>query len=195
MTLSAITAHIVSHLGVTARVLPVTDAPVPTRVRSGTEWMSFQDYFVLRAGADRVDELAFEGAGQALPAPGVVEAIEQAAVVVIAPSNPPLSVWPILAVPGIRDALSRARRVVAVSPLFGGKALKGPADRVMESLGLAAGSQGVADAYEGVISDLVADVADEGESIVTEAAVHHLDTRIADLDTAARFARALLELS
>ncbi|MBT8247475.1 MAG: 2-phospho-L-lactate transferase [Acidimicrobiia bacterium] len=194
MALSAITADIASHLGVTARVLPATDDAVPTRVRSGAEWMSFQEYFVLRAGADRVDELEFEGAEQAQPAPGVLDAIRQAAVVVIAPSNPPLSVWPILAIPGIRDALSRAGRVVAVSPLFGGKALKGPADRVMASLGLAAGNQGVVDAYEGLITDLVADAADAGESIMTAATVHHLDTRIADPETAARFATTLLEL-
>jgi LPPG:FO 2-phospho-L-lactate transferase len=195
IALSVITAEIATDLGVTARIIPATDEAVPTRVRSGSAWMSFQEYFVLRAGADRVDELSFAGSGAARPAPGVIEAIERAGMVVIAPSNPPLSVWPILAIPGIRDALARAPRVIAVSPLFGGKALKGPADRVMASLGLAGGNQGVVDAYEGLISDLVVDAADAGETLETEAAVHSLDTRIADPDAATRFARALLELA
>jgi LPPG:FO 2-phospho-L-lactate transferase len=84
--------------------------------------------------------------------------------------------------------------VIAVSPLFGGKALKGPADRVMASLGLAPGNQGVADAYPGLISDLVVDAGDAGETLETEAAVHHLDTRIAEPAAAARFAQKLLEL-
>ncbi len=195
IALSSITLDIATYLGVTARILPATNQSVPTRVRSGGEWMSFQDYFVLRAGADEVHELRFKGADAAEPAPGVIEAIEQAAVVVIAPSNPPLSVWPILAIPGIRDALAGAGRVVAVSPLFGGKALKGPADRVMASLGLAPGNQGVADAYRGLISDLIVDRGDAGEPIETEATVHPLDTRIAELATATRFAQALLELA
>jgi len=192
--LSAITADIAAHLGVAARILPATDQAVPTRVRSGDEWMSFQEYFVLRTGADRVDELTFEGAETAQPAPGVIDAIDRAAVVVIAPSNPPLSVWPILAIPGVREALARSDRVIAVSPLFGGKALKGPADRVMASLGLAPGNQGVADAYPGLISDLVVDAGDAGETLKTAAAVHHLDTRIAEPAAAARFAQKLLEL-
>lgn len=193
-SLSAITSDIAAHLGVTARVLPATDHAVPTRVRSGREWLSFQEYFVLRGGVDPVDELTFEGAGAAEPAPGVIDAIDRAGVVVIAPSNPPLSVWPILAIPGIREAMARAPRVIAVSPLFGGKALKGPADRVMAGLGLAAGNQGVADAYEGLIDDIVADHGDAAESIATPATVHHLDTRIAEPAAAARFARTLLEL-
>jgi LPPG:FO 2-phospho-L-lactate transferase len=121
-------------------------------------------------------------------------AIEHAAVVVIAPSNPPLSVWPILAVPGIREAVDRADRVIAVSPLFGGKALKGPADRVMASLGLAPGNQGVADAYEGLITDLIVDTADANESLTTDAAIHAMDTRIADPDAAADFSRRMLDL-
>ena len=87
----------------------------------------------------------------------MLEAISGADLVVIAPSNPPLSIWPILAVPGVRAAVAGADRVVAVSPLFGGKALKGPADRVMASLGLPAGNAGVLAAYEGLLTDLVVD--------------------------------------
>ncbi|MGI9647172.1 MAG: 2-phospho-L-lactate transferase [Acidimicrobiia bacterium] len=192
--LSDITAELAVGHGLTARLIPATDRPVPTRVRSGDTWMSFQNYFVLRRGSDRVDELSFEGSEDAAPAPGVVKAIEQAAIVVIAPSNPPLSIWPILAVPPIRSALAAARRVIAVSPLFGGKALKGPADRVMASLGLEEGNQGVADAYRDLISDLVIDLGDATDSLATTARVHALDTRIADPAAAAQFARTLLDL-
>jgi len=192
--LSSITADITSAMGVDARVLPATDDAVPTRVRSGNTWMPFQEYFVLRGSTDHVDELRYQGAEVAEAAPGVVEAIDRAEIVVIAPSNPPLSVWPILAIPPIRAALERASRVMAVSPLFGGKALKGPADRVMASLGLPAGNQGVADAYQGLLTDLIVDSDDADELLETDAVVHALDTRIAEPAAAARFARSLLEL-
>lgn len=194
MPLSSITADITSKMDIGARVMPATDDTVPTRVRSGSTWMTFQEYFVLRGSADRIDELHYEGAEAAAAAPGVVAAIDRAEIVVIAPSNPPLSVWPILAIPDIRTALERATRVMAVSPLFGGRALKGPADRVMASLGLPPGNQGVADAYDGLLTDFIIDIGDQDDSIRTGAAVHALDTRIAEPAAAARFARALLEL-
>lgn len=192
--LSSITAALTARLQIAARVVPATDQPVATRVRSGETWFSFQEYFVLRSAADQVDELDFRNATAALPAPGVVDAIDRSEVVVIAPSNPPLSVWPILAIPRIRAAIEQAKRVVAVSPLFGGKALKGPADRVMASLGLAPGNQGVIDAYPGLLTDLIVDIADRGEPLETDATVHALDTRIAEPAAAAEFARILLDL-
>ncbi len=193
-SLTAITADIAAAFGVGAAVLPVSDDRVPTMVRSGESWMSFQEYFVLRRNQDPVDELRFEGAETAVPGPGVVEAIRAASLVLIAPSNPPLSIWPILAIPGIRPALEQATRVVAVSPLFGGRALKGPADRVMAGLGLAPGNQGVADAYAGLLTDLVVDISDADQPVDTAARVHALDTRIADPGAAARFAGELLDL-
>jgi len=193
--LSQVTAELTAGYGIATRLLPATDQLVPTRVRSGESWMAFQEYFVLRGARDEVHELSYHGADEAAAAPGVVKAIEQAACVVIAPSNPPLSIWPILAVPAIRSALAAAGRVVAVSPLFGGKALKGPAARVMADLGLAGGNQGVADAYRDLLTHLVVDISDADESLDTDAAVHALDTRIADPAAAAEFARALLELS
>lgn len=192
--LSEITAELAAGYGLTPRLLPATDRATPTRVRSGDTWMSFQDFFVLRRGQDRVDELRYEGADDADAAPGVLKAIEQAAVVVIAPSNPPLSIWPILAIPALRSALETATRIIAVSPLFGGRALKGPADRVMASLGLAAGNQGVADAYRDFITDLVVDLGDAGDTLDTSASVHAFDTRIAEPGAAARFADSLLSL-
>lgn len=193
-TLSATTADLCRAHGVAPRILPATDDRVPTRVRTGTEWLSFQDYFVARSGRPPVDELAFENTDDATPAPGVLDAIGRADVVIIGPSNPPLSVWPILAIPGIRAAVAAAPRVVAISPLFGGEALKGPAARVMASLGLAPGNQGVADAYAGLLTDLVIDVADSGDAIDSDVAIHPAPTRIADPIKAEALARTVLEL-
>ena len=195
MPLSEITHRLTSALGVRARITPVSDDPIPTRVRSGSEWMTFQEYFVLRRHADPVDEVRYEGAAESSPAPGVIDALREAATVVIAPSNPPLSIWPMLAVPGVRAALGAASRVVAVSPLFGGSALKGPAADVMCALGLSPGNQGVAEAYDGLITDLIIDEADAGEELATPARIHAHPTRVARPPAAAALAETILELS
>jgi LPPG:FO 2-phospho-L-lactate transferase len=149
----------------------------------------------MRGHRDRVRALHFAGADEARPAPGVLDALRAASVVVIAPSNPPLSIWPILAVPGIRAVLAAATRVVAVSPLFGGRALRGPADRVMADLGLAPGNEGVLEAYGGLLTDLVVDRGDAADvdRLAGDVAIHAADTRIADPDAAAAFAAWLLE--
>ena len=196
-TLSQITDGIARGLGIEARVLPATDDPVRTKVATDSgEWLDFQEYFVIRASRDNVTELRFEGAEKAAAAPGVLDAIAAADAVVIAPSNPPLSIWPVLAVPGIRSAVEAARRVMAVSPLFGGEALKGPAHRVMASLGLPAGNQGVVAAYQGLLSDLVIDAGDgaDRDSLSDQVKVHVTDTRMADLAASARLAQAVLEI-
>ena len=163
-TLSGATETIRSALHVPTRILPASDDEVRTRIKTRRgEWLAFQEYFVERGHADDVSEIVYAGADRAEPAPGVAEAIEAAGIVVIAPSNPPLSIHPILAVPGIRRALETKDRVVAISPLFGGKALKGPADRVMASMGLPPGNAGVLAAYDGLITDLVVDVTDASD--------------------------------
>jgi LPPG:FO 2-phospho-L-lactate transferase len=193
--LSEITAGLCDAFGVATRILPATDDRLRTMVRiADGSWLAFQEYFVARRHEDRVTELRFDGAETARPAPGVIEAISAAALVVIAPSNPPLSIWPVLAVPGIRDAVAAAGRVVAVSPLFGGRALKGPADRVMESLGLPPGNAGVLAAYEGLISDLVVDEGDAGDVRLqsNDIAIRVAATRIADPADGARFAEWML---
>jgi LPPG:FO 2-phospho-L-lactate transferase len=194
--LSSVTARIAAALGVEHRVVPATDDPLRTRLRAVSgRWMSFQEYFVLHAQADEVAEVVFDGAETATAAPGVVDAITHADLVVVAPSNPVLSVWPILAVGEIAQAVADAKRVVAVSPLFRGKALKGPADRVMASLGLLPGTLGVLEAYRGLLSDLVVDVGDAADVGLSEdVRIHALDTRIADRASAARLAREVLEL-
>ena len=194
VSLSSITRDLAKYLSVGPSIIPATDELVPTRIRSDDTWLSFQEYFVLRQAADRVHELEFVNAAQATPAPGVLSAIADADLVVIAPSNPPLSVWPILAIPGIRAAVEGAARVIAVSPLFGGRALKGPADRVMKDLGLAPGNQGVLEAYDGILTDLIIDEGDRSEPLSTEVTVHTLDTRISDPDRAAHFAESVLDL-
>jgi len=197
--LSTATARLATALGVACRLLPATDDLLRTRLRLASgEWLAFQDYFVLRGHRDEVAEVDFQGAAAARPGPGVVEALAAARLVVIAPSNPPLSIWPILAVPGIREAVGRAPRVVAVSPLFGGKALKGPADRVMAALGLPPGNAGVLAAYEGLLTDLVVDAGDRQDLAALgrgPVRLHAADTRLTEAAAAARFARWLLELS
>jgi LPPG:FO 2-phospho-L-lactate transferase len=193
--LSETIAGLGAALGVTVPVIPATDDRLRTEVTvAGGERLSFQEYFVVRGHRDVVTGLDFVGAAVAAPAPGVIAAVEAADIVVIAPSNPPLSVWPILAVEPIRAAVATHDHVVAVSPLFGGVALKGPADRVLGSLGLPPGNAGVVAAYGGLLSDLVVDEGDAGDAVtLTGVRVHVTDTRIAEPEAGKRFATTLLE--
>jgi LPPG:FO 2-phospho-L-lactate transferase len=195
--LAAVTDDVRKAFGLGIRLLPATEDQVRTRVQtvSGT-WLSFQEYFVLRGHRDRLGAVEYAGASEAGPAPGVLEAIEAADVVIIAPSNPILSIHPILAVPGVRDAIGGSDRVVAVSPLFGGAALKGPAAEVMADLGLPPGNRGILAAYDGLLDDLVVDLGDASDvADLTRPGlrIHTLATRMPDLDASTRFARELLE--
>jgi LPPG:FO 2-phospho-L-lactate transferase len=196
--LSAIVARTASLLGIARRVIPVTDGALRTRIETTTgEWLDFQEYFVYRRHRDEVASIEYVGAGLSTPAPGVLDAIASADLVVIAPSNPPLSVWPILAVPGVRDTLAGARRVLAISPLFAGVALKGPAHRVLTSLGLPPGNAGVLAAYRGLLTDLVIDRGDAADAthLDSEVTVHTTDTRITKRVDAARLASFIMELT
>jgi len=192
--LSVITAEIADSFDLRADVVPATNDTLRTEVRiEGDEWLSFQEYFVLRGNRDEVKELRYPGSEAAHPAPGVLEAIGAADVVVIAPSNPPLSIWPILAINEIRQAIRSHQRVVAVSPLFGGKALKGPADRVMASLGLPAGNAGVIEAYDGLIEMLVVDTQDADDAgQLGGVEIMITDTRIAKATRARELAEEIL---
>lgn len=194
--LSAITRDVTSAFDIEATVLPSTDDRLATEVRvEDGGWLSFLDYFVLRANRDVVKELRFAGASQAVPAPGVLEAIDDADLVVIGPSNPPLSLWPILAVEPIKRALADHPRVIAISPLVNSKALKGPAARVMASLGLASGNRGVVEAYEGIIDTLVIHDDDASDaSALDGVAVVTADTLIKEPAAASAFAARLLDL-
>ncbi|MCZ6631705.1 MAG: 2-phospho-L-lactate transferase [Actinobacteria bacterium] len=193
-SLSAITAEIANSFDIRADVLPATDDWLRTEVKVGRgEWISFQEYFVFRANQDEVEELRFTGSEAAHPAPGVLDAIGAADIIVIAPSNPPLSIWPILAIDEIRQAITSHQRVVAVSPLFGGKALRGPADRVMASLGLTAGNAGVMEAYAGVIDTLVVDTQDADDAKRLDGvAVIVTNTRIKEAARARELAEEIL---
>jgi LPPG:FO 2-phospho-L-lactate transferase len=195
--LSEITAELTAAIGVDVTVLPASDDRVRTRIctHDGT-WLSFQEYFVARRHADRIAVLEFAGAADASPGRGVVDALREADVIVIAPSNPVLSIWPILAIESVRAAVAAARRVVAISPLFGGNAVKGPTTSVMEDVGLPGGSLGIAQAYEGLITDLVVDRADAADlPALTAGGLGSvaLDTRMTTAEEGARFAAAFLE--
>ncbi len=160
--LAEVTAEIASAWGLSMRVLPVTEQPLRTMVtlEAGDE-VSFQDYFVRQAHAVPVAAIRFAGADESRPSPGVIDAIASAAVVVVAPSNPIVSIAPVLAVPGVRSAVEARRDdVVAVSPLVGGRALKGPADRMLRELGHDASVLGIARLYAPFAGTLVIDSAD-----------------------------------
>jgi LPPG:FO 2-phospho-L-lactate transferase len=160
--LSEVTRRLAESLGVGVALLPASDDPVRTFLTTPAGELDFQTWFVARRHADPVLAVRYEGAEAAAPAPGVLEAIATAEVVFLAPSNPFVSILPILAVPRIHAALA-GKRVVAVSPLVGGKALRGPLAEMMTSLGHDSGVRGIAALYEGIATDVVVDPADEGE--------------------------------
>ncbi|HEX4675519.1 MAG TPA: 2-phospho-L-lactate transferase [Steroidobacteraceae bacterium] len=162
-TLSEVTAHLCAALGITARVLPMSDDPVRTRVLTPEGWLDFQDYFVRRQCQPAVREFMFSGAETARPQPEALAALQRRDLraIVICPSNPFVSVEPILAVPGIRLALQQAEApVMAVTPIIGGKAIKGPAAKMMTELGLDVSPAAVARRYAGLIDAFVVDQTD-----------------------------------
>jgi LPPG:FO 2-phospho-L-lactate transferase len=195
--LSAVTARIAAALGVAVRILPATDHRLRTIVETPAGPRSLQEWFVGRRAKDRVESLRFEGAAFAKPAPGVAAAIEAASVVVIAPSNPYISIWPILAVRSIRAGVQRTSApVVAVSPIVGGKAVKGPADRMLRRLAGGTSPAHVAGCYAGLIEALVIDRADAaGADAVERSGVraHLAATLMRDRRTARRLAESVLE--
>jgi LPPG:FO 2-phospho-L-lactate transferase len=161
-TLSEATRSIVEAFGLALRLLPVTDDRMRTIVETAAGNLAFQEYFVKRRTEDDVRAVRFDGAAAAAPAPGVLEAIRGADVIAIAPSNPIVSIGPILAVPGVREALRETEaKVIAVSPIIGGKTIKGPAARMMASLGHTATAAGVAEMYADFLDVLVIDEEDE----------------------------------
>jgi LPPG:FO 2-phospho-L-lactate transferase len=170
--LSAVTAEIAQSWGLDVRLLPATDDRLRTMVTVADEGeIGFQDYFVGRQHSVPVTALRFDGASVARPAPGVLEAIADGDVVVIAPSNPLVSIGPVLAVPGVLDAVGAARaRTVAISPIVAGAALKGPADRMLRELGHEASVVAVARIYSDLASVLVIDEADGELAADVEAA-------------------------
>ncbi|HZR91841.1 MAG TPA: 2-phospho-L-lactate transferase [Gaiellaceae bacterium] len=194
--LSAVTARVAAALGVAVAILPATDDRLRTWIDTPAGSFPFQEWFVARRHRDQVDQVRFEGEESARPAPGVLEAIEAADLIVVCPSNPFVSIWPILAVSEIREALeSRRVPAVAVSPLVGGRALKGPADRMLERLAGGTDAGRVATCYPGIVDVLVIDESDRAEAAAVERqGVRPLvaSTLMRDEQTAAELARAVL---
>jgi LPPG:FO 2-phospho-L-lactate transferase len=196
-TLTEVTAELTRAFGVGCRVLPVSDDPLGTRLTTtGGDRLAFQEYFVRERHSVAVAEVTVAGAETARPAPGVLEAIGTAERVVIAPSNPIVSIGPLLAVPGVRDAVAARRDdTVAVSPIVGGAALKGPADRLMAELGHEVSVVGVARLYRDLAAILVVDDVDAGLAPAVEAEGIRCvvaPTIMSDPDRAAALARVVL---
>jgi LPPG:FO 2-phospho-L-lactate transferase len=169
-TLTRVTAELSRALGIRSSVLPMSDDPVSTVLETPDGRLEFQEYFVRRRQEDEVLGVELRGVEEAAPTEAVLAAISGADAIVICPSNPVVSVGPILALPGVREALARsAAPRVAVSPIVGGRALKGPADRMMLSLGHEVSATGVARMYASLVDGMVVDTIDEGERESIEA--------------------------
>lgn len=198
-TLSDATSYIARKLGVRSRILPMSDMRVETRIDTPAGDLSFEEYFVKRWYQDPVTAVRFAGASDADPAPGVVEAIAAAQAVLIAPSNPVTSIGPILAVPGIREALQTTRsKVVAVSPIIGNDAVTGPAATLMSAQGLQVSIAGVAKAYGGFLDILIADDSDAAAAQLLASdrlQVHCTNILMRNTEDKTRIARAALALA
>jgi LPPG:FO 2-phospho-L-lactate transferase len=189
--LSTVTARVTRALGVETAVLPATDDRLRTWVKTPAGEFPFQEWFVRRQHRDDVDGVRFEGAEDAGAAPGVLEALDAADLIAIAPSNPFLSIGPILAVAEIRDALeSRHVPAVAVSPLIAGRTVRGPADRMLARLKGGTSPAQVTDCYKGLIDALVVDEADADQDAGVPAIVTR--TLMSDAEARRRLAEAVL---
>jgi LPPG:FO 2-phospho-L-lactate transferase len=185
-------AALSAALGVRARVLPMCDEPVRTRVRARGAWHGLQEFLIRERGEGPVEGVAYDGLAAARPTAEVLEAIASARAIVIGPSNPVISIGPILAVPGMREALLRSPApVVAVSPIVDGAVLKGPTAAFMEHAGLPLGAAGIARAYAGVAGALLAD---ESEG-VADMPVRIASTLMADARERTRVAQDALDLA
>lgn len=186
--LSQVTARLAAAFGLETTLVPATDDRLRTWIDTPAGSFPFQEWFVRRGHRDEVDGVRFEGADEARPAPSVTAALEEAELIVLAPSNPYVSIGPILAVTGIREALERrAVPAVAISPLIGGRAVKGPADRMLRRLAGGTSAAHVAACYPGLIDALVLDEADAGDAdAVAALGVRPILTRTLMRDGAAR---------
>jgi LPPG:FO 2-phospho-L-lactate transferase len=192
-SLTAITADLCARLGVACRVLPMSDDPVRTRVRTEEGWIAFQDYFVRRQCAPVVRELAFDGAAAARPAFLSALSDPRLRAVVICPSNPFISVEPILAMPGVRAALlACGAPVIAVSPIIGGRAIKGPTAKMMQELGMEVSAASVAWRYGDLLDGYIVDHAD-AEAVVNGPRVFVAPTLMTTLAEREALARVVLD--
>jgi LPPG:FO 2-phospho-L-lactate transferase len=197
-TLTEVTTEICQKLGVQARILPMSNSRVETRVMTPAGELSFQEYFVQRWYQDPVKSVRFAGASEAEPAPGVIEAILSASAVIIAPSNPVTSIGPILAVPGIRAALRETQATVAaISPIIGSAAVSGPAGVLMAAQGLPVSIAGLAQTYGDFLDILIADLRDQraaGQLDRPGLRAHCANTVMKTAEEKAKLARTVLAL-
>jgi LPPG:FO 2-phospho-L-lactate transferase len=197
MALSQVTARLCRMLRVEVQLAPMTDQTVRTKIISHGQTLEFQEYFVKNQARNEVTNVVYEGAGEAEPAPGIIEAIRRAGRIIICPSNPILSIAPILAVPKIRRAiLDTGAQVVAISPIIAGKTVKGPADRILASMGYKASAQGVSEYYNGLTGRVIidrADAAQEAEIRKLGVKVTVADTVMKNLEDSVRLARVAME--
>jgi len=198
-TLSEVTTEITAAWDLDLKIMPVTDDRIETRVTvDGEGEIGFQEYFVGRRHGVPISAIRFVGATEARPAPGVLEAVQTADAVIIAPSNPLVSIGPLLAVPGLTEALIQRRdQVVAISPIVAGAALKGPADRMLTELGHESSVVGVARLYHSFASTLVVDTADATATAgIEDAGMHVLitPTIMKTPERAAKLARTVLQV-
>ena len=195
-TKSDVTTEIATRRGVAVKLLPVTDDELSTVLDTEIGRLSFQQYFVQHHHSVAVSAIHFENADRARPTPQVVAALASASQIIIAPSNPLLSIDPILAVPGVREILiARREHVIAVSPFIGGAAIKGPADRLMNELGHGANNVALASYYKELIGTLVIDTLDAHESAAIEALgvrAHVVPTLMKDEATSRALAASVL---
>lgn len=193
-SLSQVTAWFAERWGIAAQILPMTEQPVATMLDTDQGWLEFQRYFVEQRCRPAVSRIIFEGAEQAEPAPGVVDAILSADAVFIAPSNPFLSVDPLLAVSGVRSALERTPApVIAVSPLVGGRAVKGPTAKLMQELDIPVDNESIARHYAGLIDGMLIDSGDRCD--VPDIMIADCATLMTTLDDKKRVAQAALDLA
>ena len=195
-TLSAVTADLCRRMGVTSRVVPMTNDPVRTRLLTDLGWLDFQEYFVHRRCEPVVSQLQFQGAGAAKPHPDFIAALADPSLeaVVICPSNPFISVEPILAIPGVREALIACRApIIAVSPIIAGRAVKGPTAKMMTELGLDPSAGTVAQRYADLLDGYVIDHADMSEVVSIDARVTLAQTLMTTIEDREALARIVIE--
>jgi LPPG:FO 2-phospho-L-lactate transferase len=192
--LTEIARYLSAAFGVGAAVLPMCDEPVQTYVRTDGEWRHFQEYLIKQRSEPQLEGVEFRGAGEARPTDEVRRALEAAETVLIGPSNPVASIGPILALPGMTDALrSLSVPVVAVSPLVGGRSLKGPTEQFMRWAGLDVNDAGIVRQYAGLINGLVVDRGTpSGRASLSGVVVHQTNTLMTDAEGRARLAREIL---